>query len=54
VQACKKLVLDLGAEPHISEKLRDETARRIADIRASSEGKAGVQSFLDKTPAPWL
>lgn len=54
VQACKKLALDLGAEPHITEKLRDETARRIADIRASSEGKAGVQSFLSKAPAPWL
>ncbi|MFO1253991.1 MAG: enoyl-CoA hydratase/isomerase family protein [Inhella sp.] len=54
VQACKKLVLDLGAEPHLTEKLRDDTARRIADIRASAEGKAGVQSFLTKTPAPWL
>jgi hypothetical protein len=36
------------------EDLRAKTARRIADIRVSSEGKAGVQSFLKQTPAPWL
>jgi methylglutaconyl-CoA hydratase len=34
--------------------MRDDTARRIADIRASSEGRAGVQSFLGKTAPPWL
>lgn len=53
VRACKRLALDLGDRP-ISDELRADTARRIADIRASSEGKAGVQSFLHKTPAPWL
>jgi len=54
VQACKKLVLDLADHPTVTEPLRDDTARRIADIRASSEGRAGVQSFLNKVPAPWL
>ncbi|WP_374660881.1 enoyl-CoA hydratase/isomerase family protein [Inhella sp.] len=53
VRACKRLALDLGDRP-ITDELRADTARRIADIRASSEGKAGVQSFLHKTPAPWL
>lgn len=53
VRACKRLALDLG-DRELDEALRDDTARRIADIRASSEGKAGVQSFLTKTPAPWL
>ena len=53
VRACKSLVLDL-AEAELTETTRDDTARRIADIRASAEGKAGVQSFLNKTPAPWL
>jgi len=53
VRACKKLVQDVAHAP-ITPALRDDTARRIADIRASLEGRAGVQSFLGKTPAPWL
>jgi methylglutaconyl-CoA hydratase len=53
VRACKRLALDLG-DAEITDALRAETARRIADIRASSEGKAGVQAFLNKQPAPWL
>lgn len=52
VRACKRLALDLGGA-EITELLRDDTARRIADIRASSEGRAGVQSFLNKSAAPW-
>jgi methylglutaconyl-CoA hydratase len=53
VRACKRLALDLGDRP-ISADLRDDTASRIADIRASHEGRAGVQSFLNKTTPPWL
>ena len=53
VRACKQLVLDLADHP-LSAAQRDDTARRIADIRASDEGRAGVQSFLNKIPAPWL
>jgi len=53
VRACKKLVQDVAHAP-ITPELRDDTARCIADIRASDEGRAGVQSFLSKTPAPWL
>ena len=34
-------------------ELRADTARRIADIRASAEGKEGVQSFLDKRSPFW-
>ena len=36
------------------EALRADTARRIADIRASDEGKEGLQSFLQKRPPAWL
>ena len=52
VKACKRLVQDLAGRP-IDADLRAGTARRIADIRASAEGKAGVQSFLSKTAPPW-
>ena len=53
VKACKQLVRDVAGQP-ISAELRAETARRIADIRASEEGKEGLQSFLGKRPANWL
>ncbi len=52
-RACKKLVQDVAGLP-IDESLRTETARRIADIRASDEGKEGVQSFLNKRKPAWL
>jgi len=53
VKACKQLVQDLAGRP-IDEALRADTARRIADIRASAEGKEGVQSFLAKRAPNWL
>ena len=52
-RACKKLVQDVGGRG-IDEALRAETARRIADIRASDEGREGVQSFLQKRKPAWL
>jgi methylglutaconyl-CoA hydratase len=52
VKACKRLVQDVAGQP-ISAALREDTARRIADIRASDEGRAGVRSFLDKRNPPW-
>ncbi|MFT6735328.1 MAG: methylglutaconyl-CoA hydratase [Polaribacter sp.] len=38
---------------NIDEILILETAQRIADIRASVEGKEGVSAFLEKRPAHW-
>jgi methylglutaconyl-CoA hydratase len=52
VKACKQLVKDLADRP-IDAALRADTARRIADIRASAEGKEGVQSFLNKRAPHW-
>ena len=52
VRACKRLVQDVVHKP-IDAGLRDDTARRIADIRASAEGKEGVQAFLNKRAPAW-
>ena len=53
LRACKTLVQDMAGRP-IDAALRDETARRIADIRASDEGREGVQSFLNKRTPGWV
>ena len=53
LRACKRLVQDVAGEA-LTPELRSETARRIADIRASSEGREGVQSFLGKRKPSWL
>jgi len=52
-RACKKLVQDVAGR-EITPELRAETARRIADIRASAEGQEGVSSFLEKRKPSWL
>jgi methylglutaconyl-CoA hydratase len=52
VKACKRLVLDFAGRD-ITQDLRAETARRIADIRASDEGREGVQAFLNKREPAW-
>jgi methylglutaconyl-CoA hydratase len=53
VKACKRLVQDVAGRA-IDDALRGDTARRIADIRASAEGREGVQSFLAKRAPAWL
>jgi methylglutaconyl-CoA hydratase len=52
VKACKRLVQDFAGH-EITPELRAETARRIADIRASDEGREGVQAFLNKREPAW-
>jgi len=52
VRACKRLVQDFAGR-EITQDLRAETARRIADIRASDEGREGVQAFLNKREPAW-
>lgn len=53
VRTCKKLVLDV-AEQEINAQLIASTVEVIADIRASEEGKEGVQAFLSKRKPSWL
>lgn len=52
-RACKRLVRDVAASS-LDESFRAETARRIADVRASEEGREGLQSFLQKRTPDWL
>jgi methylglutaconyl-CoA hydratase len=52
VKACKRLVQDVAGR-EITPALREDTARRIADIRASAEGREGVQAFLNKREPGW-
>jgi methylglutaconyl-CoA hydratase len=49
----KKLVFDVAGKP-IEPALIDETARRIASLRASPEGKEGVAAFLEKRKPNWV
>lgn len=67
IQNLVKHILAGGPEAHASIKaliravagktvdaaLIDDTARRIAEIRASPEGKEGIASFLEKRKASW-
>ena len=53
VRACKKLVQDV-AERDINAQLIAATVEGIADIRASEQGREGVQSFLQKRKPGWL
>ncbi|MCK6433690.1 MAG: enoyl-CoA hydratase/isomerase family protein [Burkholderiaceae bacterium] len=53
VRASKRLVQDLSGRT-IDDDLRVDTARRIADIRVSPEGREGIQSFLARRKPAWL
>jgi methylglutaconyl-CoA hydratase len=53
VRSCKELVQTV-AHREIDGTLIAHTVEGIADIRSSSEGKEGVQSFLQKRKPNWL
>ena len=48
----KRLLHDV-TEQELERELIDDTASRIASIRASAEGREGVGAFLEKRPASW-
>jgi len=68
VDALARHLLDGGSEAHarikdlirhvagrpIDDELRGDTARRIAEIRASPEGKEGIVAFLEKRKPKWF
>jgi methylglutaconyl-CoA hydratase len=51
--ACKQLLQDVADQP-ITPELVAQTVTGIADIRASEQGKEGVQAFLQKRKPSWL
>lgn len=52
VAQAKALVRDVAGAP-IDAKLAQDTAHRIARIRASDEGREGLAAFLEKRPPNW-
>ncbi|WP_350561391.1 enoyl-CoA hydratase/isomerase family protein [Psychrobacter sp. CAL346-MNA-CIBAN-0220] len=52
VKACKTLLHEVAGQP-MTEKLIKKTVKGIADIRASEQGKEGVQAFLQKRRPAW-
>jgi methylglutaconyl-CoA hydratase len=50
--AAKQLIARVAGAP-IDEALMEDTAKRIADQRASPEGKEGTEAFLAKRPPSW-
>jgi methylglutaconyl-CoA hydratase len=51
--AAKRLIRDLAGRP-IDPPLIDDTATRIARLRATGEAREGVGAFLEKRPPAWL
>ncbi|NLD68624.1 MAG: enoyl-CoA hydratase/isomerase family protein [Limnobacter sp.] len=49
----KRLIRDVAGR-EIDDELGDETARRIAEVRASAEAQEGIAAFFAKRPAAWV
>jgi methylglutaconyl-CoA hydratase len=53
IKEAKRLVRDVGGLP-LTDELIADTVERIAEIRASDEGREGVKAFLEKRKPSWL
>lgn len=53
IAAAKRLVHDLAGRP-IDQELIDDTARRIAALRATPEAREGLSAFLGKRKPGWI
>ena len=53
ISAAKGLVRDLTGRP-ITAEIVDDTAQRIASLRATAEAREGIAAFLEKRRPAWL
>jgi methylglutaconyl-CoA hydratase len=53
-QAAAKDLIRAVADRPVSDAVVEDTARRIAELRATPEAKEGLAAFLDKRPAAWV
>lgn len=53
LSAAKRLIADVAGKP-MDERLIADTAKRIAEIRVSSEGQEGLAAFFEKRPPSWI
>ena len=53
VKAAKRLIFDIENQ-EVNAELLQMTSERIAEIRASEEGKEGLAAFLEKRKPRWL
>lgn len=51
--AAKDLIRAVADRP-VDDALVEDTARRIASLRATPEAREGLAAFLDKRPAAWI
>ena len=54
VKETKNLIGKVVTSESISEKLIDQTVKKIAELRASDEGQEGMAAFLEKRKANWV
>ena len=53
-QGAAKALIRAVADQPVSDALVEDTARRIATLRATPEARQGLAAFLDKRPAAWV
>ena len=53
-QGAAKALIRAVADQPVSDALVEDTARRIATLRATPEAREGLGAFLDKRPASWV
>ena len=53
-QAAAKELIRAVAHQRINDNLLEDTAHRIAHLRATPEAKDGIAAFLDKRPPGWI
>ncbi len=53
-QAAAKALIRAVANRPVDDAVVEDTARRIASLRATPEAREGLAAFLDKRPAAWV